>query len=97
MGQRSSEAGGNIMGVEKQVPNGLLFVAVAMLSTKEQEAIVYPKVKAWVRELKEFAATIENGVAARIVQVRPRHPRRTMSRVVIIVTRPGHVAASPLL
>ncbi|KUI65220.1 Bifunctional solanapyrone synthase [Cytospora mali] len=60
-GQRSEKAGGNIMGVEKQSINGLLFVAVVMVKTSEQESFAYPKVKAWIDSLKEFAATIENG------------------------------------
>jgi Berberine and berberine like len=60
-GQRSAAAGDNIMGVSSQPVNGLLFVAVVMVKTPEQEAFVYPKVKAWVQKLKEFAAAIENG------------------------------------
>ena len=60
-GQRSVEAGGNVMGVEHQSENGLLLVAAAMVRTPEQEAFVYPKVKAWVQDVQKFAATIENG------------------------------------
>lgn len=60
-GQRSAEAGGNIMGVEHQAENGLLLVAAAMVRTPEQEAFAYPKVKAWVQAVRDFAATVENG------------------------------------
>ena len=60
-GLRSTTAGGNIMGVERQKHNGLLFVAVAMVRTLEQEAFVHPKVQAWVQAVKKFAATIDDG------------------------------------
>ena len=60
-GQRSSEAGGNVMGIERQEHNGLLWLAVAMVRTPEAEAFAYPKVKAWVQSVKDFAETIENG------------------------------------
>ncbi|KAI1375604.1 hypothetical protein F4677DRAFT_421859 [Hypoxylon crocopeplum] len=60
-GQRSAEAGGNAMGVERQVHNGLLFQAAAMVRTPEQEAFAYPKIQAWIQAIKDFAATIEDG------------------------------------
>ncbi|KAI1442043.1 FAD-binding domain-containing protein [Annulohypoxylon stygium] len=60
-GELSKKSGGSIMGVEDQTVNGLLFVAVVMVKTPEQEAFVYPKVKAWVDDLRKFASTIENG------------------------------------
>lgn len=49
------------MGVERQTETGLLFLAVAMMKTPEDEAFAYPKVKAWVQAVKDFAATIEGG------------------------------------
>ncbi|UZP34741.1 hypothetical protein NXS19_002557 [Fusarium pseudograminearum] len=49
------------MGVERHQHNGILFLASAMVRTPEQEAFARPKVEAWVRELREFAATIEGG------------------------------------
>ena len=61
-GQRSAEAGGNIMGLEHQQHNGILWLAVAIVRTPEQEALVYPKVQAWVQAVKDFAATIEGGL-----------------------------------
>ncbi|RYP39077.1 hypothetical protein DL767_002340 [Monosporascus sp. MG133] len=60
-GQRSAEAGGNAMGVEHQVHNGLLFQAAAMVRTPEQETFAYPRIMALIEAIKEFAATIENG------------------------------------
>jgi len=60
-GRKSAEAGGNIMGVEQQPCNGLLFVAVVMVKTPEQEGFAYPRVQAWLERLKVFAATMENG------------------------------------
>ncbi|KAG8676174.1 hypothetical protein FPOAC1_002174 [Fusarium poae] len=60
-GQRSVEAGGNVMGVERHQHNGILFLANVMAKTPEQEAFARPKVSDWVRDLREFAATIEGG------------------------------------
>lgn len=50
------------MGVENQPVDGLLFVAVVMVKTPEQEVFAYPRVQAWVEALKAFAGTIENGI-----------------------------------
>lgn len=61
-GQRSAEAGGNVMGVEHQTQNGILFLATIMVKTPEQEAFAAPKVKAWIQEVKDFALTIEGGL-----------------------------------
>ncbi|KAM0558281.1 hypothetical protein ACHAPJ_004975 [Fusarium lateritium] len=60
-GQRCVEAGGNVMGVERHKSNGILFLAVVMANTPEQEAFARPKVQAWIQEVREFAATIEGG------------------------------------
>ncbi|KAI1094302.1 hypothetical protein F5B19DRAFT_490727 [Rostrohypoxylon terebratum] len=57
----SKRSGGSIMGVEDQPVNGLLFAAIVMVKTSEQEAFVYPKVKAWVEDVRKFASTVENG------------------------------------
>ncbi|KAI0441389.1 hypothetical protein F4803DRAFT_552156 [Xylaria telfairii] len=61
-GQKSASTGGNIMGVENQAVDGLLFVAVVMVKTLEQEAFAYPRVRQWVDDLKAFASRIENGI-----------------------------------
>ncbi|KAM5347353.1 hypothetical protein ACJ41O_010358 [Fusarium nematophilum] len=60
-GQRCVEAGGNVMGVERQKSNGILFLAVVMANTPEQEAFARPKVQKWIQEVREFADTIEGG------------------------------------
>lgn len=59
--QASAATGGNVMGVERQKDNGILFLAVAMVKTPEQEAFAYPKIKAWIQATRDFAATIEGG------------------------------------
>jgi len=61
IGQRSAEAGGNVLGVEHQKHNGLLFTAIIMVKTAEQETFMYPKIKRWLQDLQAFAATIEDG------------------------------------
>ncbi|OQE88915.1 hypothetical protein PENNAL_c0015G11880 [Penicillium nalgiovense] len=60
-GERSASSGGNIMGVQNQRVDGLLFVAIVLLKTAAQQAFAYPRIRAWVEELKAYAATIENG------------------------------------
>lgn len=61
IGQRSAEAGGNATGIEYQDRDGLLFQAAAMVRHKEQELLVYPRVKAWMGAVEEFADRIEGG------------------------------------
>ncbi|KAK7926906.1 hypothetical protein PG985_003904 [Apiospora marii] len=60
-GQHSLATGGNALGVDRQEHDGVLFLAAAMLKTAEQEAFAYPRVKAWVRAVQDFAQTIEHG------------------------------------
>ena len=60
-GQRCAEAGGNVMGVERQKDNGVLFLAVVMAKTPKQEAFARPKVQKWIQDVADFAATIEGG------------------------------------
>ncbi|KAG7417235.1 hypothetical protein LZL87_007037 [Fusarium oxysporum] len=60
-GQRGIEAGGNIMGMDRHKTNGILFLAVVMAQTPEQEAFARPKVQAWIKDVQEYAATIEGG------------------------------------
>ncbi|KAK3295294.1 uncharacterized protein B0H64DRAFT_322350 [Chaetomium fimeti] len=62
MGQNSVAAGGNVMGVDRQPHNGVLFLATAMVKTPEQEAFAYPKVKAWADAVAEFSRGIEGGL-----------------------------------
>ncbi len=60
-GQNSAAAGGNIMGVENQKENGILVVAIAMVETAEQYNLVYPKVKAWLQAVEEYACHMKDG------------------------------------
>ncbi|KAG9252672.1 uncharacterized protein F5Z01DRAFT_222314 [Emericellopsis atlantica] len=60
-GQRCVEAGGNVMGVERQKDNGILFLAVVMAKTPEQEAFARPKIHTWIQQVRAFAATLEGG------------------------------------
>jgi hypothetical protein len=60
-GKISARNGGNVMGVQNQRVDGLLFVAIVLLKTPAQQAFAYPRIKAWVEELKAYASTIENG------------------------------------
>jgi hypothetical protein len=60
-GQRGVEAGGNVMGMDRHQTNGILFLAVAMLKTAEHEAFARPRVQAWIRQVRDFAATVEGG------------------------------------
>lgn len=60
-GQNSLRAGGNIMGLERQCHDGVLFLATAMVRTPEQEALAYPLVKAWADGVREFAEGLEDG------------------------------------
>ncbi|KAK3367557.1 hypothetical protein B0H63DRAFT_489410 [Podospora didyma] len=60
--ENSVAAGGNVMGVEQHAHDGILFLAVVMAKTQKQEAFAYPKVKAWVQAVKEFAQGIDGGL-----------------------------------
>ncbi|KAI1741370.1 hypothetical protein F4680DRAFT_416601 [Xylaria scruposa] len=62
-GENSAKSGGNAMGVERQKVDGLLFQAAAMVRTPEHEAFAYPKIKAWIEAVREFAtAEIDGGL-----------------------------------
>lgn len=60
-GETSARKGGNVTGVQNQRVDALLFVAIVLLKTAAQQAFAYPRIQAWVEELKAYAATIENG------------------------------------
>lgn len=60
-GRNSAAAGGNVMGVERQACDGVLFLATAMVRTAEQEAFAYPLVRAWVDGVREFARSVDGG------------------------------------
>lgn len=60
--QRSVELGGNVLGIERNKSDGLLFQLNAMVKTVQQHEFAHPKVKSGVQAIKEFAATIEGGL-----------------------------------
>ncbi|KAK4062461.1 CAZyme family AA7 [Trichoderma aggressivum f. europaeum] len=61
-GQHSAAAGGNVMGVERQPENGLLWLANAQVRTQEQERFAYNLIRNWVHDVKQFAATIDSNL-----------------------------------
>nr|POE87140.1 bifunctional solanapyrone synthase [Quercus suber] len=62
-GQKSAENGiGNVMGVSNQPDDGVLFVAIVVVQTAEQEKFAFPKGRAWGEAVKDYAASIENGL-----------------------------------
>jgi FAD/FMN-containing dehydrogenase len=60
--ERSIAAGGNMLGLERNTGNAILFQLSAMMKTAEQAAWVHPKLKAAVETIKTFAASIEGGL-----------------------------------
>lgn len=60
--QRSVAVGGNVMGIERNKSDGLLFQLNTMVNTSEQNDFAYQKVKAGVQAIKDFASTIEEGL-----------------------------------
>ncbi|RYP56992.1 hypothetical protein DL770_010784 [Monosporascus sp. CRB-9-2] len=59
--EHSAAAGGNIMGLERNMDNAILFQYSAMLKTAEQTAFVYPKLQAGVQAVRDFAAPVDGG------------------------------------
>lgn len=60
--EHSVAAGGNIMGLERNSGNAILFQLSVMMKTAEQAAFVYPKSQAAVRAIKEFADSLDGGL-----------------------------------
>lgn len=60
--EHSAAAGGNVMGVERHPTNGILLLLSAMVKTSEQQAMVFPKIKAALQAVRDYAeATVEGG------------------------------------
>ncbi|KAJ4390925.1 hypothetical protein N0V93_004524 [Gnomoniopsis smithogilvyi] len=57
--QHSVNAGGNVMGIERNEHDGIVFAAAVFLKTAEQEAVVYPRVAAWIEGIKSYAESID--------------------------------------
>ncbi|KAI1759337.1 hypothetical protein GGR53DRAFT_513877 [Hypoxylon sp. FL1150] len=60
--QHSVEMGGNIMGIERNTSDGILFQLNTMVKTSDQNKFAYQRVKAGIEAIKEFAGTIEGGL-----------------------------------
>ncbi|KAI0198820.1 FAD-binding domain-containing protein [Astrocystis sublimbata] len=60
--QHSLRAGGNIMGLEDNKSDGILFQMIIMMKTPEQHALASVKLKACVESLTQFAALTEDGL-----------------------------------
>ncbi|ETS76330.1 hypothetical protein PFICI_11717 [Pestalotiopsis fici W106-1] len=60
--QRPVAVGGNVLGIERNKSDGLLFQLDTMVNTSEQNNFAYQKVNSGVQAIKEFAATIEGGL-----------------------------------
>lgn len=60
--EKSLETGGNVIGLERSKHDGILFLATALLPTRELRDYAYPKVQAWADGVKEFAQTIPGGL-----------------------------------
>lgn len=60
--EKSVECGGNVIGLERHKQDGILWMATALLPTKELRDLAYPKVQAWTQEVREFAQAIPDGL-----------------------------------
>ncbi|KAJ8127709.1 hypothetical protein O1611_g5924 [Lasiodiplodia mahajangana] len=60
--QHSLLAGGNIMGLEDNKSDGIIWHTVTIMKTPEQHAFAYARLKLCVESLREFAASIEGGL-----------------------------------
>ncbi|KAJ2998655.1 hypothetical protein NUW58_g251 [Xylaria curta] len=60
--QRSAEAGGNVMGIERTDSDGIILQLNAMMKTPDQSKFAHRKVEASVEVIKKFAETIEGGL-----------------------------------
>lgn len=60
--EHSAAAGGNVMGIERNSGHAILFHYTAMMKTSEQAAYVYPKLQASFQAIRDYAASVENGL-----------------------------------
>lgn len=56
--EKSVEAGGNVLGLEREKEDGILMLALIELPTADQRAAAYPKVKAWIEGVQAFASSV---------------------------------------
>lgn len=55
LAELSAAAGGNMLGIERFESDGILFLLSAMMGNPEQEAFAYPRVRAAVEAVREYA------------------------------------------
>ncbi|KAI1858095.1 uncharacterized protein JN550_012851 [Neoarthrinium moseri] len=60
--KHSVAIGGNVMGIERNKSDGLIWQLNAMVKTADQNDFAYAKVKAGVKAIKEFAGSVEGGL-----------------------------------
>ncbi|RYP23406.1 hypothetical protein DL765_001111 [Monosporascus sp. GIB2] len=60
--QHSAAFGGNVLGLERNTSDGILLLMNTMVTTLDQREFAYPKVKACIQAIKEYAATIDGGL-----------------------------------
>ncbi|KAF2993291.1 hypothetical protein E8E14_000570 [Neopestalotiopsis sp. 37M] len=54
--RQSAEAGGNVLGLDRQQENGLILTVSVMVKKREEEEFAYPRIHGWVHALRDFAA-----------------------------------------
>ncbi|OTB02040.1 hypothetical protein M426DRAFT_25053 [Hypoxylon sp. CI-4A] len=57
--QHSVAAGGNVLGLERNEVNAMMLQLSTMVRTADQRAFAYSKVRDYVAEMKEFAASVD--------------------------------------
>ncbi|RYP51046.1 hypothetical protein DL768_003546 [Monosporascus sp. mg162] len=60
--QHCIAAGGNALGLEHNTSDGILLQRNTMLKTLDQKELTYPRVKACIRAVDEYTATIDGGL-----------------------------------
>ncbi|RYP01737.1 hypothetical protein DL764_006099 [Monosporascus ibericus] len=55
-------AGGNVLGLERNTSDGILLQTSTMVKTLDQREFAYPRVKACIRAVDEYTATINGGI-----------------------------------
>ncbi|RYP42470.1 hypothetical protein DL767_000158 [Monosporascus sp. MG133] len=60
--RHSIAAGGNVLGLERNTSDGILLQMNTMVKTLDQKEFAYPRVKACIRAVEEYAATIDGGL-----------------------------------
>ena len=57
--EKSAEAGGNVLGLERQKDDGVLLLLLVEVPTADQRAAAHPKAKALIDDVQAFASSID--------------------------------------